>query len=94
MLIWDEKQLKPVLTIDLDEPVLQLSQQNELFFVCMQYSVVVYSLFEGPLIKLASGVNYSGVHAISNDSVFCVAVPGKKAGQVALTWLNTEHLIK
>ena len=50
----------------MEESVLGLSHANELFFVCLSQSFVVYSLFEGHLTTISTGLNTKGIHAISN----------------------------
>ena len=37
IMIWDEKTLNVVLTLDMNEPVLSLSYANKLFFVGMMH---------------------------------------------------------
>lgn len=82
VLIWDEKQLKVLLTMDMNEPVLSLSFSNEMFMVGMQYSVTCCALFSGSLTTIATGVNPRGVHAVSSgtQAEFCLATPAKTAG--------------
>lgn len=80
VMMWDSKQQRVLLKIDMNEPVVSLAYTNaEMYLVGMQYTATACSLYDGAVHTWPTCANPRGIHAVSHNTLkFCLATLAKE----------------